>query len=270
MRNKVFAIAGVLLLLLMMAIPSAQAAPNTNRGYYLDGTGYDGLHAIVSTGVGTGSPPAFTFPAKTPDVLQKYVLQVKPHNSCIIASVWYERLPGASTTHTLEMASTCINGVQSGTWSYDLTDATIRNKYVRTNTYNDTGFAFQDEVIELRVILTYAPTNQWTVYAYNFNTSTYDFLAQNSGTQTAANGYVRIGDGGYSQDPTMSCPTLYPWGIMQIRAVQKRVSGSWSSIGSSDITGTIADSWPCISTNNYQERRTIPYQFKIEPYGVSY
>jgi len=271
MKRKVFSLFAIIMVLLLVST-TAYAAPNTNRGYALNGSGYDGLHAIVSTMVGTGNPPAFAFSLKNPDVLQKFASsQIRPKGSCVSAEVTHERLVGASvTTHKLIVGVWC-NGTQSGTITSDITDSTFRSKYVRTNSYNDTGTSFQDEVIEMRVILTDAPTNTWAVYLYNFNTSAYGFLASKSGTALSTDGFVDIGDGGYTQDPTMSCPTLYPWGIMQIRAIQKRVSGSWSTIGSSDITGTIADSWPClVGTSNYQERRTIPYQFKIEPYGAAY
>lgn len=268
-------ISSVVVLLAVMAsfIPVAEAGPAGNRGYELNGTGYDGLHVIVSTMVGTGNPPAFSFATKSPDTYQYFASsQTRPKGSCVSADVVHERVVGSSTTtHRVLIGAWCTGGSTSGTFSYDLTNSTFRSKYVRTNTFNDTGFAFQDEVIEFRVIQTYAPTNQWSVYVYNNTTSAYDFMASSSGSTGGFNdGWVDIGDGGNTQDPTMSCPTLYPWGIMQIRAIQKRVSGTWSSISSSDITNDLIDSWPCLNTNNYQERRTIPYQFKIEPYGVSY
>ena len=271
-KRSLFSFVAIIVLLMVAIAPPAFAAPNTNRGYMLNGTDYDGLHTIVSTMVGTGSPPAFAFSLKSPDVFQMFASSaIHPKGSCISANVWHRRYVGGSTTaHEFVMSNFCSGGVQSGTWTWDMTNITVRSKYVRTNTYNDTGTSFQDEVIELRVIKTDTPSNQWTVYLYNFNTSAYDFIAQKSGTILETQGWAWIGDGGYTQDPTMSCPTLYPWGIMQMRAIQKRVSGSWSNIGSGDITSNITDSWPCLSTNNYQERRTIAYQFKIEPYGVAY
>lgn len=261
----------VLALVLVLSIP-VYASPNTNRGYYLNSTDYDGLHAVISTGVGTGSPPAFAFSLKSPDVYQKFASgQLHPKESCLSVDVLHERLVGASTTtHKVVIGVFCSGGGQSGSSSYDLTDSTFRGKYVRTNSYNDTGFAFQDEVIEFRVIKTDAGLNQWGVYAYNFNTSTYDLLFQKYGTSLDHTGWADVGDGGYTQDATMSCPTLYPWGIFQVRAIQKRVSGTWYTISSSDITANITDSWPCISTNNYQQITTYAWQIKIEPYGVTY
>jgi hypothetical protein len=273
MKRKILSVLGLFAATVMLLVSSsvAHAAPNTNRGIHLDGTDYDGLRAIVSTMVGTGSPPAFYFPAKSPDVLQMYTTQVHPRNSCFSASVWQVHQANSGTTsHTLQVSSFCGVGAQSGNTTYDLTDATFRSKYVRTLSYNDTGVAFQDEVIDIRVVLTNAPTNRWSLYIYNFNTSTYDWLYWKEGTSGQVSGYVRIGDGGYTQDPTMSCPTLYPWGIMQARGIQKRVAGVWSLIGSGDITGTIADSWPCITTNNYKQTSPYPYQLKILPYGAGY
>jgi hypothetical protein len=273
MKKRLIAFAGVMLLLLGVSIPSAFASPGSNRGYDLNGSGYDGLHAIVSTMVGTGNPPAFTFNAKSPDVYQYFASsQIRPKNSCVSVDVAARRDVGSSTTtHKIYIGNWCTGGSAQGPYEYDITNSTFRSKYVRTNTFNDTGTAFQDEVMEFRVILLDAGTNKWGAYIYNNTTATYDLLSWISGSTGGFNdGWVDIGDGGYTQDPTMYCPTLYPWGIMQIRAIQKRVSGSWSNISSSDITGTIADSWPCLSTNNYQERRSIAYQFKIEPYGVSY
>ena len=65
MKRNVLGSLGVFIAAIVLLVSSsvAYAAPNTNRGYQLNGSGYDGLHAIVSTMVGTGSPPSFASPA---------------------------------------------------------------------------------------------------------------------------------------------------------------------------------------------------------------
>ena len=271
MKRKVFGSLVVFIAAIIMLVSSsvAYAAPNTGRGHDLNNNGYDGLRAVMSTMVGTGSPPAFSFSAKSPDVWQMFATQLHPKNSCLQVNGWHQRTAGVgqATTHTILVYDWCS---QTYIYSAYLTNATIRSNYVRTISYNDTGFAFQDEVFDTRIVQTNVGTNQWTAYLFNYNTGLWDQIAQAAGTPVQAVGYVDIGDGGYTQDPTMSCPTLYPWGIMEIRGIQKRISGVWSYISASDITGTIADPWPCLTANVYQQKSSIPYQIKIGPQGFPY
>lgn len=274
MRKTGLRLFGVMamLIILLMSGSVAHAAPNTGRGIYLDGAGYDGLRAVISTMVGTGSPPAFTFPTKSPDVYQHFSSQLHPKNSCVQLNVLQERIVGSgTTTHKIEMVNWCAGAI-SGTWLFDLTNATFRSSYVRTISYNDTGTSFQDEVIDTRIYQTNAGTNQWTMALYNYTTSTWDVKTTSQGTVAQPSGYVDIGDGGYTQDPTIACPTLYPWGIMELRGIQKRTTstGVWANIAAGDITGTIADAWPCLSNNTWTERRGTAYQFKIVPFGAAY
>lgn len=258
--------------MLLVSAGVAYAAPNTGRGYELDNTGYDGLRAVISTMVGTGSPPSFAFATKSPDVYQHFASQVHPKNSCIQVNVIQERIVGSgTTTHFIEVANWC-SGAVSGTWYFDLTNATFRSSYVRTISYNDTGFAFQDEVIDVRIYQTNVGTNQWTMALYNYTTSTWDVKTTSQGTAIQPGGYVDVGDGGYTQDATMSCPTLYPWGIWEIRGIQKRTTatGVWANIVAGDITTNIANNWPCINTNNYDVKVSTPYQIKVGPDGFTY
>lgn len=271
MKKRLTILASVLLLLLMMVIPSAYAAPNTARGFNVNNAGYDGVRAVLSTGVGTGSPPAFAFTAKSPDVFQYFAEQVHPKNGCMVVDVIQQKVANvAGTTHTLVLGNFCTGGTYNGgPVSFDLTNATFRSTYVRTNTYNDTGTAYQDEVVDVRLVQTNAGTNEWSFYIYNATTAAWDFKTSISGTTTQAAGYIDIGDGGYTQDATMSCPTLYPWGILEIRGIQLRKSGVWNWMAAGDINSNIADSWPCLTTNNYQERTSANF-YKLEPYGVGY
>lgn len=264
--RRFFGIFATLMVVLLFALP-AQASPNTARGLALTTPGILGLRAIMSTGQGTGSPPPFSFSAKSPDVYQKFVQQLHPPSGCLQWEIVHERFAGGSTSNYIQIYDWCHTGVPSP-YSVALSDATFRGKYVRTISYNDTGFAFQDEVVDVR---TYNSTGTtWVAQIWNFNTSAYDTVVTKSGTSAQSQGYADIGDGGHTQDPTMSCPTLYPWGILQIRGIQKYASGAWNLIGSGDISSFITDSWPCISNNQYMTTSPFVYQFKLLPYGASY
>ncbi len=143
MKNRLFALFGVFMLLVMMAIPSAQAAPGNVQGYELNNTGYSGLRAIMSTGVTPySSPPSFYFPAKSPDVHQQFTQELYPKNSCIKVEVRHDHVAGSSTTQN----RLYFLGMFDGSVGYvDLqNDATFRSNYVRVREWNDTGMAFQD------------------------------------------------------------------------------------------------------------------------------
>lgn len=266
MKRKIIAFISVFAMLLLLVIP-AHAAPNTARGPIIRvGTG---LRAVVSTMVGTGSPPAFFFTNKSPDVYQAFFSsQIHPVNGCLQAEVLHEHLVGFGTTHKFQVYNWCSPGVGTS-YSISLLDSTFRGKYVRTNTWNDTGTAFQDENIDVRVYNTTGTT--WVAQIYNYNTSTYDTLVTKSGTSINNEGSANFGDAGYTQDsPGAYCPTLYPWGVMQIRGIQKLVSGTWSFITAGDIYAYYTDSMYCFSSSQYMSTTPQPYQFKVLPFGVAY
>lgn len=266
MKKKVAAIVSVLLLVLMMLPNSAFATGKTED---MDLNTNNGLRAIVSTMVGTGNPPPFTLSATSPDRYQVlFSSQIHPYNSCFQAEVIHERFVGGATTHKLAFYNWCGGSL----WGVnDLTNATFRSKYVRTNTWNDTGTAFQDENIDIRVYNDV--NNNWLGQAYNYNTGAWDTLASISGNPTNTASYISFGDDGVENASGDYCPTLYPWGIAQIRGIQKfnNVTRTWSTIGSGDIQGYFQDpNMYCFTNNVWQLKTPNPWQFKIVPYGVSY
>lgn len=267
MKRKVLGSLGVLIAAVVLLVSSsvAYAAPNTQKGLLIN-TG-SGLRGIVSTMVGTGSPPAFSFSAKSPDVYQLFFSsQIHPYHGCIQAEVYHERVVGGATSHVFQFYPKCGTS-GAPLYAINLGDATFRGKYVRTNTWNDTGFAFQDENLDVRVYNSTGTT--WVGQVYNYNTSAWDTLATLSGT-SIGDGYVDFGDGGYTEDPTMSCPTLYPWGIAQIRGMQKYSGGTWTTIAAGDISVYDIGTMPCFSNNVYEVKKPNAWQFKVVPYGVSY
>lgn len=265
MKRRLFSVFGVLLLLAMMAIPSAYAAPGQYRGYELGNSGYSGLRAIMSTGTSaSGSPPHFYFPAKSPDVYQEFTQYLYPRNACIRAQVTHKHVAGSGTTQNrLEFVDLTTGGIGY----FDLTDAAFRAQSVRNITYNDTGTAFQDDVVDVRVYNTSG--NTWVGEVWDFNLSIWRTYKTVTCTRNET-GYVDIGDQGYTQDPTMSCPTLYPWNLLQIRGIKKYSGGTWNFITSGDITYYEADNWPCITANQYMVASPYVYQIKLKPYGTSF
>jgi hypothetical protein len=264
MQKRLLAVFGLLLLVFTVSIPSAQAAPGNVRGYELNNSGYNGLRALMSAGTAGGSPPNFYFPAKSPDVNQEFIQQLYPKNSPLKIELRHSHVAGSGTTQNRLYFLTLCDGT---TGYYDLADSTVRGAYVKQVSYNDTGMAFTDEVVDVRIYNTSGST--WVAQIYNNILSTYQTIYTKSCSRTEL-GYVDILDNGYTQDATMACPTLYPWGILQIRGIQKLSGGVWSLISAGDITYYAADNWPCINTNNYMVTNPYVFQIKLLPYGVGY
>lgn len=252
---------------MLSVIPTASASAKFHT-VRVNTANVDGLIAIISTGQGTGSPPPFAFTAQSPDSFwQVFRFAVQPINSCLDAGIEHMRAPGSFTANRFYIYNWCVSPAAYIS-TIPLTDAAFRGKYVRLNTWNDTGTAFQDETLQVQVVKSGA--NTWNTYLYNYSTSVWDLIASRNGTYSANTSSVfSYVDDGSTQDAPAYCPTLYPWGILQFRGMQKHISGVWSALATSDIT-TILDNSYCFANNIYDSTQPNPWQLKIRPYGVAY
>lgn len=267
MKRKVFMFLGIVALLVsIMPVHNVLAWSTLYKGLDIN-TSHDGLRALISTGNAGGSPPTFSFTSFSPDnVDQDWVFRIYPAYSCVEAGTEFWRQIGGATTAKFYVVDTC-----NGTYVYSIsvTDATWRGKYARTNTWNDTGTSFQDENYDVRIIKPSALPS-WQVQLYNYSTSTWDFVVNVSGTGASATGAVEFVDNGGTQQATGKyCPTLYAWNVLQMRGLQRRLSGTWYTIGSGDIS-YYNDIEYCFTNNTYKITTPQPYQWKMLPYGASY
>lgn len=267
MRKKLLAILGVIMLVVaFMPSSSALAYGTKYKGLYVDPS-HTGLRAIISTGSSTGSPPRFSFSALSPDShWQVWQYYLNPSYACVFAGTEFLRAPGGSTTRNFFIYDNCSSTYKLQT---SLENSSFRSAYVRLNTWNDTGTSFQDENYDMRIIQTSA--NWWTVYLYNYNTSTWDSQYAVWGSTTLDTGGAWFMDaGGTQQESGAYCPTLYARNIMQFRGMQYRNSGgTWITLGSGDI-GYYNDAELCFTNNTYKITTPQPYQWKMLPYGASY
>lgn len=269
MYKRIVAVFGILMLMVaMLPVSNVLAYTPIFRGLYVN-TSHEGLRALVSTGSANGSPPNFAFSAFSPDTVdQVWQFRILPQASCINAGTEFERYPGASTGRVFYVENTCTGNRLTQT---SLSDATFRSKYVRTNTWNDTGTAFQDETYDLRVFkISTVPV--WQVQIYNYNTSSYDFVINVTGAGTTTNGSIEFTDSGGTQQATgQYCPTLYAWSIVQMRGLQRYTysSGTWTTLSSGDVS-YYNDTAYCFTNNVYKVTTPHPYQWKLLPYGATY
>ena len=273
LKRAISIIALISFALSLAFIPNIANASTKSKGAVIISTAtHDGIHAYVSTGVGTVNGNEFNLYAMNPDRYQViFSSQVHPRNSCLQAEVYHERPTGGSTSHFFQFYNWCAGN--SIAYRVNLkTDTTFRSKYVRTFTWNDTGVAFNDETLEYRIILLDAASNTWGGYLYNYNTSTYDFIVSNGGSAGTVDGFFDWGDGGGTQDsPNPYCPPLNPTFVQQIRGIQLRNSGVWSNLQAWQIQFYWDDPMYCFNTVVlYKKTTPQPQIFKILPSNANY
>lgn len=246
MRNRFLGMILLIVLLAAALVSPAHAASKT-AGYWLDAAGNtsDGLHAYMSTTIGGGT--AFTLYNKTGLPAQKfYTGQMKPVNSCLEADISHTLNTSTGvTSHLLEVTDRC----SSHYYSADIkNNATWRSKYAQVLSFNDTGTAFNDEVVEIRIVRVSVSPEQWGAYLYNKTTAAYDQVLLATGS-LPSDGWLTFEDIGATQDaPGAYCPNFNYAHTFQIRGIQQRYgAGTWVNITSSSFY-YFADSMYCLPT----------------------